>query len=149
MEQLIHAFGLDLRLIVIQIFNFVVMMAILTYFLYNPILKMLRERKANIEQGIKDAEEAKQAKAEADDEKQVIVAAAHKEAEAVANRAKEYADQKSSELVSAANEKAETITKAAEARGEEIKSQAHKESEAEIARVAVLAAEKILREKTS
>lgn len=149
MEQLIEAFGLDLKLIAIQIFNFVVMMAILTYFLYNPLLKVLRERKEHIEQGIKDAAAAKEARAAADTEKQEIVASAHKEAEQVSVRAKEYADQKTADIVAAADEKAATIVKAAEEKGEEIKKKAHKESEAEVAKVAVLAAEKILREQAS
>ena len=44
-----------------------------------------------------------------------------------------------------ANTKAEGIVKDAEAKGEDIKTQAKKDSEAEIAKLAVLAAEKVLR----
>lgn len=149
MEQLIHAFGLDAKLIVIQIFNFVILTALLTYFLYNPILKVLRERREKIEQGIQDADAAAAAKAAATEEKQAILTAAHKEAEEVGVRAKQFADEKTASIVAAADEKAAQIIKVAEQKGEDIKVRAHKESEAEIAKLAILAAEKVLREKVS
>jgi len=149
MDQLIQAFGIDVRLIIIQIINFTVLVALLSYFLYKPLLKMLNDREAKISQGVKDAEAAAEAKAAADSEKQVIVAAAHKEAEDVATRAKVYADEKASEVAQAADEKAVGIIATAEQKAEDIKSKAHKDSEAEIAKLAVLAAEKVLQEKTS
>lgn len=149
MEQLIHAFGLDAKLIVIQIFNFVLLLGILSYFLYKPVLKVLRERKEKIEQGLADAEAAASAKASADEEKKHIVSAAHQEAEDVAARARVHADEKSAEIVKDAEEKAAVIVRQAEERGEQLKAAAHKESEAEIAKLAVLAAEKVLKEKAS
>ncbi|HMA79010.1 MAG TPA: hypothetical protein VKP88_07860, partial [Candidatus Paceibacterota bacterium] len=65
MEQLIQAFGIDTRLIVVQIINFGLLLALLSYFLYRPILNLLEEREAKITQGIKDAEAAAAAKADA------------------------------------------------------------------------------------
>ena len=73
MEQLIEAFGIDVRLIIIQVFNFGILMAVLTYFLYKPVLKMLNEREAKIAQGIKDAEEAAKVRGEATEEKKAIL----------------------------------------------------------------------------
>ncbi len=149
MEQLIHAFGIDARLILIQVVNFGLLMAALTYFLYKPVLKVLAERQEKIAQGVKDAEEAGKAKAEATEEKKTVIAAANKEAEAMTARAKEHAVVKADEIVAAAHAKAEQATKDAALRSEEIKAAALKESEAEIAKLAVLAAEKVLKERTS
>lgn len=149
MEQLIHAFGIDTRLILLQVVNFGLLLAALTYLLYKPVLKMLAEREEKIAQGIKDAEEAGKARLEATEEKQGIIAAANKEAEAMSARAKEYADKKADEIVSEASKKAEQVVKDAAMRGEEMKVQARKESEAEIAKLAVLAAEKVLKERAS
>ena len=145
MEQLIEAFGVDIRLIIIQIINFVVLLGILSYFLYKPLLNLLEEREGKIAKGIKDAEDAAEAKSQADTEKQAILKDAHNEAEQVAVRAKQYADEKAATIVDGANQKAEGIVKDAERKGEELKAQAKKESEAEVAKLAVLAAEKILR----
>ena len=149
MEEIIHAFGIDHRLIIIQIVNFAILAGALGYFLYTPVLKLLREREEKIAQGLKDAEEAATAKTTAEAEKQTVLAAAHKEAEAVGERAKTAADAKSAEIVAAAQDKAAELMKSAEAKGEAMKAQALKESESEVAKLAILAAEKVLREKTN
>jgi F-type H+-transporting ATPase subunit b len=149
MEQLIHAFGIDARLILIQVVNFGLLMAVLTYFLYKPVLKVLAERQEKIAQGMKDAEEAGKAKAEATEEKKSVIAAANKEAEAMTSRAKEHAVVKADEILAAAQVKAEQVAKDAALRAEETKATSLKESEAEIAKLAVLAAEKVLKERVS
>ncbi len=73
MEEIIHAFGIDWRLIVIQIFNFALLVAALWYFLYTPILKILEERESKLKQGVLDAEKAATARSEADTEKSVVL----------------------------------------------------------------------------
>jgi len=149
MEQLIEAFGIDAKLIVVQIINFTILVAVLSYFLYKPVLKVLADREEKIKQGIKDAEAAAAAKAAAEDEKQAVLSAAHKEAEQVAERSRAYADEKAVSITRTADEKAHSIVSTAEQKAEEIKSKAHKESEAEIAKLAVLAAEKVLKEQNT
>ena len=149
MEQLIHAFGIDVKLIVVQIINFVVLLAALSYFLYKPMLKLLNERQQKIEQGIKDAEDAAVAKASAVEEKQAILTQAQQEAADIDARAKAFAKGKEEEIIAAAQTKASEVIKDAESKGAALKEQALKESEAEIAKLAVLAAEKVLKEKTS
>tara|TARA_B100000745_G_scaffold261530_3_gene185413 strand:+ start:4583 stop:5032 length:450 start_codon:yes stop_codon:yes gene_type:complete len=149
MEQLLQAFGIDTKLIIIQIINFVVLAGALSYFLYKPVLGMLEKREEKIAQGVQDAEEAAKAKASADEEKKEILSAAHKDAEEVGANAKKYADEKAATIVADAQTKAEGVIKDAEGKGEEIKVQARKESEAEVAKLAVLAAEKVLTQKSS
>ncbi len=146
MEEIIKAFGIDQRLIIIQIVNFAILAGALGYFLYKPVLKLLADREAKIAQGLKDAEAAAVAKAEADTEKQAVLAAAHKDAEAVNERAKVAAEAKSAEIVAAAADKAADLVKAAEVKSEALKAQAIKESESEVAKLAILATEKMLRE---
>lgn len=149
MEQLLHAFGIDGRLIIIQIINFVVLASLLSYFLYKPLLKILNEREEKIKQGITDAEEAAKAKSIALDEKQAILTAAQTEAQDMSTRAQAFAKEKESEIVAQAQDKAADVVKAAEAKSVQLKEQALKDSEAEIAKLAILTAEKILNEKTS
>jgi F-type H+-transporting ATPase subunit b len=147
MDQIIHAFGIDARLIIIQLVNFGLLMVVLGYFLYKPVLKLLADREAKIAQGLRDAEDAAKAKDEAGVEKQAILAAAHADATEVANRAKKVAEEKASEIVGNAEDKAAAVVADAEAKRELIKEQARKESEKELASVAILAAEKILKER--
>ena len=147
MEQLLLAFGIDGKLIIIQIINFVVLASLLTYFLYKPVLKILAEREEGIKQGIKDTEDAARAKASAQDEKHALLARAQTEAQAIDARATAFAKVKEADIVAQANAKASDMVRDAQAKSELLKTQTLKESEAEIAKLAVLAAQKVLQEK--
>jgi F-type H+-transporting ATPase subunit b len=144
MEEIIHAFGIDWRLIVIQMFNFALLLLALWYFLYTPILKILEEREAKLKQGVIDAEKAAIALTEADTEKGIVLKGARIEAEGIVATAKTHAETKGAGIVHDAEVKAERMLEDAKARAEEERLQARKASEAEIAQAAILAAEAIL-----
>lgn len=147
MDQLIQAFGIDAKLIVVQILNFTLLAAGLSYLLYKPVLKMLADREAKIRQGVLDAEEAAKARATADEERKEVLTKAHAEAEDINVRARAHAEEIETSIVEDARVKAAAIVAKAEATGEELRAQAKASSDAEIARLAVLAAEKVLRER--
>lgn len=145
MESLIHAFGIDVRLITIQVLNFVVLAGLLTYFLYKPILRLLEEREHKIKQGLADAASAKEALSGAEEEKKNILASAQSTASAMEARAETHAKAKADDIVREANEAAADRIRQAEARAEAMKEEALKASQAEVAKAAVLAAEEILK----
>ena len=144
MQEILTAFGIDWRLIVIQIFNFSVLIGLLWYFLYTPVLKLLAEREAKIKKGVEDAEHAATVRAEADAEKTVIIKDAHVEAGHIFARATAHAEEKERALIEEAQAKIARDIEQAVKRGEEIKEKARKESEAEITKLSLLGAEKIL-----
>ncbi len=145
MEEIVHAFGIDGRLIVIQMFNFGLLVLALWYFLYTPVLNMLAEREEKLKQGMLDAEKAKRAKEEADTEKNAVIKEARNEALTIVSQAKTHAEAKGADIVHDAEAKALRMIEDAKARGEEERAQARKASEAEIAQAAILAAEAILK----
>ncbi len=147
MQEIIHAFGIDWRLIVIQIFNFGLLALVLWYFLYTPVLKMLSEREAKIKKGVEDAIKAGEALQSADTEKNSILKEAHSEASQIVARGTAHAEEKGKALLSETNEKIARDIAHAKLTADEIKAQALKESEAEIAKLAILGAEKVLNEK--
>jgi len=149
MDQLISAFGIDVNLIIIQIVNFAILAGFLWYFLYEPVLKMLNTREEKITQGIADAENAALALAKAEEEKAGILTKAHESAKEVANRAKTEADNSAAAILAEARKKAEVAVLEAKKEAELLQAKIKKETEAEITKTAILAAEKILREKTS
>lgn len=144
MQEILHAFGIDWRLIVIQIFNFGLLAGALWYFLYTPVLKLIAEREEKIKQGVEDALKAEKALESADAEKNVILKEAHGEAMHIVTRGTQHAEEKKQALISEASEKIARQLKNAEVRAEEIKANALKASEAEIVKMAMLAAEKVL-----
>ena len=148
MEQLIHAFGIDGKLIIIQILNFAILAGALTYFLYKPLLKILQDREDKIKQGILDAEASAVANASAQEEKKVILSEAQSEAQAIDARAQAFGKEKEAELLKNAQRKAEEVVRDAELKSILLKEQALKESEAEIAKLAILAAAKVFEHKS-
>lgn len=146
MEQLFEAFGIDGKLLLAQLINFGVLFALLTWLLYKPVMKTLDERAAKIRQGVEDAERAAEAAATADQKAQEVVQGAETEAEGIVASAREHAGAEKTRIVKEAEARAAQVAADAEARAAETAAQALRESEKEVARLAVLAAEKVLRE---
>jgi F-type H+-transporting ATPase subunit b len=149
MEEILYAFGIDARLIAIQIFNFALLAAALWYFLYRPVLNLIESREAKIAQGVRDAEAAAAEKAAAESERATVLKAASTEADLMLERAREHAAEKEAALVAEAEAKAARTLKNAELAAAELSRRAAEASEAEIAKVALLTAEKLLRERRS
>ncbi|RJR14446.1 ATP synthase F0 subunit B [Candidatus Parcubacteria bacterium] len=149
MAELFEAFGINWKLLLVQALNFGVLLLILWKFLYTPVLKLVDERRAKIAEGVKNAEEAEEKLQRSETEGKEIVATASREAEKIVASARERAEEKGSELLRTAETRAEAVLADAQARAEESKRQALKQSEREIARAAMLAAEKVLREKSA
>lgn len=149
MSELFAAFGLDIRLLLIQALNFAILLFVLWKFLYTPVLKMIDERRAKIAEGVQKAEAADRKLADADTEGKGIVANASKDAEVLVASARNRADEQASEIMKRSQERADQLLIDAQARAEEAKRQALTAGEKEIARAAMLAAEKILKEKHS
>ncbi len=147
MGDLFSAFGVNWKLLITQVINFGLLLVLLRYFLYKPVLKIIDERKEKIAKGVQDAEEAGKKLALAEVEKESLIKDANVKAEEIVAEAKTYATEKGNALVHEAEAKSEAILSDAEARAEEAKHRALKESEAEVAKLAILGAEKILREK--
>ena len=55
--ELLDKLGIDWRLLIAQLINFLILVLILYKFLYKPVLKMLDGRKEKIEKGLRDAEQ--------------------------------------------------------------------------------------------
>ena len=58
MAELLSQLGIDGKLLLSQGVNFGIVLAVLTYFIYKPLVKILNERKTKIEFGLKGAAEA-------------------------------------------------------------------------------------------
>src|SRR3989338_7403572 len=126
MYELFEVFGVNWKLLLMQAFNFGLLLVVLTYFLYKPVLRIIDERRENVAEGVRNAEEALQNLATSETEVKEIVTNASREAEA----------------------RAEALLKDADVRAAEAQRQALVRSEKEIAQAAMLAAEKVLRGKS-
>ena len=58
MSQLLSQLGIDWRLLISQAVNFFLLLIVLRIFVYKPLLKLLHDRRARIEEGLVKADEA-------------------------------------------------------------------------------------------
>ena len=148
MSELFAAFGLNWKLLLIQALNFGILLFVLWRYLYGPVLAMIDERRTKIADGVKKAEAADRRLAEADTEGKGLIASASKDAETLVSSARSRADEQAAEIIKRSHDQAERVLADATARAEEARRQALVAGDKEIARAAMLAAEKIL-QKTS
>ncbi|MBY0539091.1 ATP synthase F0 subunit B [Patescibacteria group bacterium] len=144
MDALIEAFGINGKLLLAQSVNFGLLVAGLTFFLYKPVLKILKERQELIEKGVRDAEQASSNALEAEKQRKEVLAAAEREAEDRVQKSVEVGKEERAKIVERAQAQSEALLKDAELQAAELSRKALKESEKGIARAAILAAEKIL-----
>ncbi len=147
MEKILEVFGIDWRILFVQIVNFSVLLALLWYLLYRPMLRLIEGRRTQIIEGVAKAERADAALREADSKRAEIITAASLEAESIVASARTRGKEKEAAAVAEAEEKARRIAAEASARAEELKRHALAESREEIAKLVVLGVEKTLREK--
>lgn len=145
MGSLLAAFGIQTHLLVAQLVNFAVLFAVLWYFLYRPTMKMLDERRQIVAKGVEDAKEASEALSGAQDTARTITRAAETDAEGIMTRAREEAAEEHDRLTKEAQARAASIETDAQTRAKELHEKTLRDSEKEIARLAILAAEKAMR----
>jgi len=58
MSELIHKLGINFGSLFAQIINFLIVLTVLRFTVYQPLIDLLRKRREKIEKGFKDAEEA-------------------------------------------------------------------------------------------
>lgn len=146
MSQVFAAFGIDWRLLIINSVNFVLLLLALWYFLYGPLLRMLKTRQEKVAQGVRDAQEAQARLQEIEGAQAHLLAEAGAQADEVVSHARAAATAKEAEIVKAGEATAAAMLKDAQAQAQELKRQALEESKQEVAKLIVLGVEKTLRQ---
>lgn len=143
---MLEALGINLAELVFAAINFLILLAILTKFLYRPFLNMLEKRKQTIQAAFDDAaEQNRKADAKMADYRKYI---ANKEAEGrdIIRKARSRADIQAKAIVDEARDKADAMLKEATEEIEREKAKAMQEIRDDITSLAMLAAGKILEE---
>ena len=127
-----------------QVVNFVVIMGVLTILLYNPIRRTLIERRERIADGIRQAETATKAAAEAEQARQKILEEARDEAQRIRATATRDADQATQSIRTRAEADATEIRQRAQQEAEAQREAILSDAQRQIAELALLGAERIL-----
>src|SRR3989344_4025349 len=109
MGALASTFGIDWSLLIAQVINFAILIVALTWFLYKPVLKMVKERERVVTKGVADAEESARRLANADGEAEKRLGAAGEGSEGIIERARHAATDERVKILKEAEERAARV----------------------------------------
>jgi F-type H+-transporting ATPase subunit b len=145
------ASGLQINLfwVIVSSLNFI-FFAVLLYWLFGaPLTRMLRERRARVEQGLADAEQARRDRESAEAERLAALQEARREANDILGRAQKVAQDSRDADIAATKAELERLRERATAEIEAEKQRAITELRGEVADLALRAAERVVGETMS
>lgn len=140
---------ISLPQIIAAIVNFFVLLAILKVFLYKPVFNMLEARKAEINQNLSEAERARKEAGELKKQYEVELKEANTKAQAIINEATALGEKNRTDLIAEARAEITRLNERAKADIARETDQAAQRLKAEVANIAIDAAESVLKREVS
>lgn len=144
--EILHVFGIHWKLLAAQMVNFSLALFVLHRYVYKPIFAILEKRQLIIAEGLINAETAAKEKDTIIAAKEDILRNAREEGGAIVKDLRKEASETEQKMMRDAQAKSAAMLEEARVKAEDERTHILRESEKEVARMAVLAAEKILRE---
>jgi F-type H+-transporting ATPase subunit b len=131
--------------LLVQVVNFLFLLAILHRFLYKPLLAKMEERTAAIKKSLDEAQAARAEAARQQDENATRLRAAYAEAQSIRAAALKEAADEQRKLVDGARREAQQLVESAKAQMESDVRRAREELRREVSEIAITVAEKLVR----
>jgi F-type H+-transporting ATPase subunit b len=142
----LEALGINLGYLFVQIFNFGIMFVILRAFAFNPIVGLLEKRRAAIAKGLEDARIAAEARQNAEQEAEKILAEAQTEASKTVREASERAEKAGQDIIASVEEQASEKREEALQEAEQERERILGDLRDQVAALAIAAAYKLIGE---
>ena len=149
MDSLIETFHIDAGLLLAQMANFAVVVAVLYFFVFKPLLRVMDEGKKKIEDGLRFAEQAESDLKNAQSKSEQVVLEARRRADGEIESAKRLAEEKKKGILESAQADAERTIATAKAMGESERKRIVGQSKNDILDLAFAAATAALGKKVS
>ena len=143
MEQL-APLGINLGYLVTQIVNFIILLVLLNFVAYRPLVNMLEQRRERIRQGLEDARQAEEKLANAEADAQKLLDEKRAEAQQIVSDATRRADEAAASIEAEAREEAQRIVQAAQADAEAERNRLLSDMRSQIAELSLAAAQRIV-----
>ena len=137
---------INLFWVLVSAINFLLLLAIIWMFAFKPLAKTLDDRKAAIEQGLKDAEQARRDRESAEAERVATLAEARREANDILARAQKVAQESRDADIAATRDELDRMRVRATAEIEAEKTRATADLRTEVADLALAAAGRVVGE---
>lgn len=138
--------GINLGYLAAQILNFIIVLLILNFWVYKPLVTMLTERREKIAQGLEDARIASEARENAETEAETIANEAQVKASEIVREASTRAEEVTRDIKAAADADASTARADALAEVEKERNRILGEIRGQVAALAIAAAQKLVGE---
>ena len=138
--------GINWGLLIAQIFNVVLLVWLLTRFLYRPVLNMLNERTRRIQESLKETEQVKEQLARANEDYDQKLAQARQEAAAILAQAQERAKLQEAEIIAQARQEADRIRSEAREQAVQERDQLMRDLKNQMADLVTITASRVLGE---
>lgn len=144
MEEYLQFVTVDIWTMIFTWANLIILFLLLKKLLFRPVNKVLDERRAEVEKGFLEAENASAQAEELKTQYEMKLSAAKDEADGIIKAAIENASIRSESIVSEASKEAAHIIEKSKNQIEQDKKNAVNEAKSEIAAMAVLAAQRLI-----
>lgn len=142
----IAGLGINLPALVWQLLNFSLLLALLYFLLYKPILRMMDERSRRIKDSLEAAEKAREEASKTEEAVRAELEKARREGQAIISQASQIAERLKEEAKVDAEKKAEELINRARAEIEREREEAINALRREFADLAIRAAERVIRQ---
>ena len=139
-----EALGINLNFLISQIINFLIILFILWRFVWNPLVRLMDQRKQRIQESLAEAERVRQEAAQEQAAFEKRLAEERQKATAQVAEAAKQGQQVREEIVAAAQRESEQIVANAQRQATDMQAQALADARRQIADLAVLAAQKVI-----
>jgi F-type H+-transporting ATPase subunit b len=136
--------GVNVPVLIAQLINFTALLILLKLFVYKPVLKMLDERRARIQEGLSAAERGQEQAQQAEQEAQAQIANARREGQEIVQQAQQVAQRLQEEGRAQAQQQGDAMLERARNEIAMERDNAIAELRREFADLTIAAAEKII-----
>jgi F-type H+-transporting ATPase subunit b len=142
--EALQALGINLPSLLWHTFNFLLLVGLLTKFLYRPVVRMLDERSTRIKESMERAESIKEELARTSEETRAQLLVARKEGQAIVDQASQMAERLKVQARDDAQAEADKIVVKARAQLDQERQQVVAELRREMADMVVAAAGRVI-----
>ena len=136
--------GINWALLIAQIFNVILLVWLLSRYLYRPILNALNERTRRIQESLRDADQVKDQLANARRDYDAEIAKARQDAAAILAQAQDRARVQEAEIIAQARTEANNIRSEAQEQAKQERDQLLRDVKGQVADLVTLTASRVL-----
>lgn len=143
--EIISTLGIDPKLILAQVVNFLILFFVLKKLVYGPVVALLEKRRTMVEQSVLNSQKIEQRLVALEDERKKILAEASNNAMAVMEQAKKEGAEEHQKAMVTAKKEISALAERYRAQLKDEKDHMFEELKADVAELIVTSCEKILR----